>query len=545
MKHAALLLLITICVSSRPKAAEVYHVAQGHPAASDDNSGAEDRPWKTISKAAAELQPGDAVMIHGGTYREYVRPARSGSVAEPITYMAAEGAEVVISGADVVTGWTHVRDGIWKREEWPYRFRTHPNNDFHRLIGRCEQVIADRKLLKQVASVSDLEPGTFCALPDEKNLYVRLKGDADPNDHLLEASVRPLCFGMRRSDEPVHHIRVQGLTIRHAANTAQRGALCAKGNDWLIEGCSAEWTNGTGVTFRGEQITIRRVRSHHNGQQGASGGGRGFLLDAVRLDHNNLKGFDKGWEAGAIKITHARDGIVRNCLAEANDGNGFWFDIDVRDVLVENCVARDNAHNGIFVEISGGFHIRNNLCVRNGLDGQWGRGGIGIAESDHCTIEHNTCVLNMTGIAIREQGPRSFSGIDGKQVSYHVHDLVIRNNICARNTLYQIGYWYDNPFFGPHPSSEEDTNRESYDPDGMSIRLDHNLYWCQEGQGLALFGVPWRSKHKKYRDLSEWQKDRGQDIHSIVGDPKFTDPEAGVWTVQDGSSAVRLNAGRL
>jgi parallel beta-helix repeat protein len=544
MRHAAeLLLAILLLFAPDSATAESYHVAQNHPEASDNNSGTIEQPWKSISKAAQTLQPGDTVVIHAGTYREHVRPARGGTQSQPIAYAAAEGEHVVISGADVVTGWTFVQQGIWKKEPWNYRFPTHPDNDFHRLIGRCEQVIADGALLRHVATIAEMEPGTFCAMPDEKVLYVRLNDDASPNARLVEASVRPLCFGLRWGDQPVHHIRVRGLTVRHAANKAQYGALYAKGNSWLIEHCTAEWTNGTGVSFRGNDITLRHVRSHHNGQQGAGGSARGFLLEDVLLHHNNLKGFDKGWEAGGIKIAHARDGVVRRCRAEANDGNGLWFDIDVRDVLVEHCTVTDNAQSGIFVEISGGFQIRNNLCVRNGLDGNWGRGGIAIAESDHCTIEHNTCARNTTGIAIREQGPRTFPDIDGEEVAYHVHDLVIRNNICALNSQYQIGYWYDNPFFGPHPSAGEDAKRQLYDPDAASIRLSNNLYWCDDRQRLALFGVPWRSKHKKYPDLTAWQKDRGQDTDSVVADPGFVDPENDDWNLKPDSPALQIKAG--
>ena len=85
------------------------------------------------------------------------------------------------------------------------------------------------------------------------------------------------------------------------------------------------------------------------------------------LGHNNLKDFSKEWEAGGMKITRARDGVVRRCRAVANNGVGFWFDIDVRDVLVEGCICKENACHGIYVEISGGFLIRNSnsSCCRS------------------------------------------------------------------------------------------------------------------------------------------------------------------------------------
>ena len=100
--------------------AETYHVAQGHSRASDANSGTEEAPWKTVSKAAAELLPGDTVLIHTGVYREWVNPARSGSASEPLVFQAAPDETVVLSGADVVSGWVSVEEAIWKKEPWSY-----------------------------------------------------------------------------------------------------------------------------------------------------------------------------------------------------------------------------------------------------------------------------------------------------------------------------------------------------------------------------------------------------------------------------------------
>ena len=36
-------------------------------------------PYLTINKAAAVAQPGDTVIVHAGTYREWVKPARGGT----------------------------------------------------------------------------------------------------------------------------------------------------------------------------------------------------------------------------------------------------------------------------------------------------------------------------------------------------------------------------------------------------------------------------------------------------------------------------------
>lgn len=55
--------------------AHVYHVSGEHPAASDDGPGTEERPFATINHAAQVLQPGEKAIVHGGVYRECVRPA--------------------------------------------------------------------------------------------------------------------------------------------------------------------------------------------------------------------------------------------------------------------------------------------------------------------------------------------------------------------------------------------------------------------------------------------------------------------------------------
>ena len=78
-----------------------FHVAQNHPRANDDNPGTEDRPWTTLNKAAQTLQPGERVIIHEGTYREWVKPARGGTRPEKmISYEAAPGKKVILKGSE-------------------------------------------------------------------------------------------------------------------------------------------------------------------------------------------------------------------------------------------------------------------------------------------------------------------------------------------------------------------------------------------------------------------------------------------------------------
>ena len=72
----------------------------------DDNPGTQAQPFKTINKAAQVLEPGERVLIASGTYRESIDPARGGSGPDKlISYEAAPGASVVVSGAMEIKKW--------------------------------------------------------------------------------------------------------------------------------------------------------------------------------------------------------------------------------------------------------------------------------------------------------------------------------------------------------------------------------------------------------------------------------------------------------
>lgn len=86
---------------------KTYYVDNMSPRADDAGPGSKTRPFRTISKAAQVLEPGQRVVIASGTYRECVRPARGGSgPAQMISYEAAPGARVFIKGSEILKdGW--------------------------------------------------------------------------------------------------------------------------------------------------------------------------------------------------------------------------------------------------------------------------------------------------------------------------------------------------------------------------------------------------------------------------------------------------------
>lgn len=89
-----------------------YHVSvKGN----DSNAGTISMPFKTINRAAKVAMPGDVITVHEGIYREKIVPPRGGiSDKQRITYQAAKGERVVITGSNVVKGWELISDCVWK-----------------------------------------------------------------------------------------------------------------------------------------------------------------------------------------------------------------------------------------------------------------------------------------------------------------------------------------------------------------------------------------------------------------------------------------------
>lgn len=85
---------------------KIYHVIQ--ILGDDKNEGTAAKPFATISKCAIVARAGDTCIVHAGTYRETVRPLRSGKTASPITFLAATGEKARVTGLDRLTS-------VWNR----------------------------------------------------------------------------------------------------------------------------------------------------------------------------------------------------------------------------------------------------------------------------------------------------------------------------------------------------------------------------------------------------------------------------------------------
>jgi hypothetical protein len=92
-----LLVTALAAISAEAGAAAEYHVS---PTGTAAGKGTAASPW-SLGKANASVVAGDVVLLHKGTYREAIRPARSGLLGRPVTFAAAPGERPRITGVEV------------------------------------------------------------------------------------------------------------------------------------------------------------------------------------------------------------------------------------------------------------------------------------------------------------------------------------------------------------------------------------------------------------------------------------------------------------
>ncbi len=254
----------------------VLHVAL---TGSDTAAGSESEPLRTINRAADLAHPGDTVVVHEGTYREWVDPRRGGlSDLRRITYRAAEGERVVISGAEQVTDWQPDGGDVWTASvpnelfgDWnPFALEVDgdwiaydspdtpkPHLGEVYLDGRSGFEVHSRaEVDAPVRRTEVLDRWTGLAQPiedpdttglvwfaevgaDTTTVWANFQG-ADPRRSLVEINVRRSVFYPTRHH--VDHITVRGFELAQAAcpwtpPTADQPGLIgpnwAKG--WVIE----------------------------------------------------------------------------------------------------------------------------------------------------------------------------------------------------------------------------------------------------------------------------------------------------------------------
>ncbi|ADG73383.1 protein of unknown function DUF1565 [Cellulomonas flavigena DSM 20109] len=331
--------------------AQVLHVSVH---GSDDAVGTQDAPLRTIDRAARLARPGDTVTVHAGTYREWVRPRRSGrGENRRITYQAAPGEHVRITGSEQVTGWESLGGGVW-RVEVPNAlfgefnpFAVEVDGDWIVRPGRDEPkkhlgaVYLDGRRLHEVATADEVPDaprreeivddwtGTVVPVPDpdrtprvwhaevgaDVTTITASFGDADPNAALTEINVRPTVFWPQ--DHHVDFITVRGFELCQAATqwappTANQPGLIGPNwaRGWVIEHNDIHDATCSAVSLGKEASTGDNYATDRGDKPGYQ-----YQLESV------FSARQIGWDREHIGSHVVRDNHIHHCGQNAVVGH--------------------------------------------------------------------------------------------------------------------------------------------------------------------------------------------------------------------------------
>lgn len=420
--------------------AKTFHVDTNSPEASDGNPGTAGQPFKTINHAAGILQPGERVVVHAGIYRECIRPARGGSSPSQMIGYHAEG-DVIVKGSDPAgTRWSteDTSAGVYVLnlgsmnfgDYNPFALENLPEAAFDTMDWAKElrgtlpytlprgMVFQDGRRLQRMATRDEMinTEGSHWTDSASGRLLVNTIGKKDPNEWLMELTVRRGCF--RPRVRGLGFIHVHGFTFEQVGNgfpRPQEGALsvCA-GHHWLIDENTVRQVNGIGIDIGSgwylgaiqppeegtENVDGNIVRRNHVSETGVCGiagaPGRNALIEENVLRNNTLYPIEKIFECAGIK-THRNQGtLIRRNLITDNSVNGIWMDWDNRDSrCTQNVIL--NCATGIFIEAS----VVEPFCMLD-LNIIWsGRRGICEHDCKNQIFVHN-CIGEMnSGIVLR------------------------------------------------------------------------------------------------------------------------------------------------
>ena len=242
----------------------------------NSGDGTKEKPFGTISEAAAIAKPGDTVHVAPGVYREYVSPANGGTEDARIAYVSDVPLGATISGAEQISNWKQydgdvyvceVDNSIFAPDYNPYT--TFCYGDWY-FAGKNRHVgcvyINDRRLY-EAASVDEVIKAQVykCSwVPEESKYkwYAEQKGDKtviyanfgglDPNSEMAEINVRRMCFFPAETGR--NYITVRGFKSCKAATNWAPPAAFQEGmigphwsKGWIIEDNEVYFAKCSGI----------------------------------------------------------------------------------------------------------------------------------------------------------------------------------------------------------------------------------------------------------------------------------------------------------
>ncbi len=495
---------------------------------SDSNPGTQAAPFKTVGKglsvAVANNRQGigTRVTVNPGIYREALSAStNSKSTTLPITIQAATNNTVVVSGADVWTGWQpYSANPLIYTNAWPYAWGLCPrasSGPAEQAINlRREMIFVNNVMLTQVLALNQMAPGTFFVDETGGTVYIYPSATTNIATATVEAGTRAQLFtGYSLSNFVVRGMRFeQGNACRY--NDA---VMFNNANNVLFEADGFNRNNAGGFGINASQnFTIRISTANHNGERGFKSNATKngvWVNDTANYDNwRGAQGGIYGWAGGGFYFYSQHGSTLQNIRTFFNPSHGVHWDTDNRDIIAKSFVSAYNLRTGLVLEkAQGPFTLANSsVCFNSPLLG-FTDGGMVLRTSTYVTLTGNAFANNYVGqlplIGVQGGTPTSpFTDFETGQV----YNLLNENLTMRSNTI--VGGAGEQLFYDFDQAGAAWTDLVS------SLTSDNNTYW--NGSVAQPFTVPVPNWFTSI-DWPTFTSMTGQDAHSTFA-PPTTDP---------------------
>jgi parallel beta-helix repeat protein len=502
-----LLTIITVLISFSVNATD-YFVS--NLTGSDVNAGTTlCAPWQTIAKVnSSSFNPGDRIFFkRGEEWREQLTIPSSGTSGNVITFSAySTGADPIINGADLKTGWT-ARGGM--TNVW---VTTATNATTYRAM-----VIIDDSIFTEVASLAAVNSAGEYYIQTAGTDSLFVYGATDPDSRVAEVSKRD--YGILAADNAFrHHIKIENIEVRYAGGGgiglysngtdhdgyvtidncvlyANRlwGAIAKDGfNQTVYSNCTAEYNGNGFYAWVSDDNTVQTCSTAHS------------------IQYVIASGAEATTDGGAIQNYQGDDWLVENCYSD-DDNDAIHIDAGgvATDAIIRyNKVFRSKVNTpntpGIGVgSLAAGatINIYYNLLVNNSSAG----------------FESYTASLGTVNFYNNTIYNDATSGSEGNIYLIYGNNFVFKNNLIVQARQDGKAIYYQ------------------INAGAGSATLDYNN-WYQVGPAA----YRWHRNGVNYSTIALWRAGSSQDVNSITGDPLMVNVLSD-WSLQAGSPAI--NAG--
>ena len=430
-------------------------------AATSAGNGTPNSPFRTVQQAASVMQAGDVCLLRRGTYRETVRPARSGTTDRPLVFRAWQGESVVISGCEPVTAWRKSEGSVYRAQ-------------VAMTLGHENQVFAGGKMLVEArwpnsgGSIPSSLLEFDTAQMDSGTTRTKIVDNDLPGLDWPGAQVwvsshkRWFCWTGGVQGSGPGHLRVEDNSDSRGNHVCKPGgryyvfgtlSLLDQEDEWYYDAAAGElclWTAG-GDAPADVEVKTRLWAFDLTGRENVRIEGLrlfgasiltddksvGITLDGVRAEyvhHSNRATEQYGSQAESGIVLRGERHTIRNSEIAYSSGN--CIALYGRDCQVINCFIHDGNYIGSYASpVSFGRGGSGNVVSHSTIT-RAGRTTVGVSGFHHSLLQYND--ISHAGYLTDDLGLTYGNGVEGgnSEVRYNwLHD-----NIANRHSM---GLYFD------------------------------------------------------------------------------------------------------